>query len=465
MTEPHAGLAPETATPLPLHGVRPEGLAALLATLPPAIGALARLQGFTAAPGKLLLLPDTTGTAPAGALLGLGALPALHGFGAAPAILPAGSAWHIAPGDYPAEEAALGFLLGAYRFTNYKTKQNPLAQLSRANLSKRTLALAEAASLARTLINTPANDLGPDEFAQAALRVANTHGATTELVEGAELAARYPTLALVGAGSARAPRVVVLRWQGPTAPPAAPLISLCGKGVCFDTGGYDLKPSAAMLRMKKDMAGAAILLALTQAVMQLGLPLRLELRLGLVENSVSGTAMRPGDIVRTRAGKTVEIGNTDAEGRLVLCDLLSEAAEAAPAWLLDAATLTGAARVALGPDLPALFCTHDSLAETLLQAGRAAHEPFWRLPLHADYQSWLDSPVADLCNVSSKPHAGAITAALFLQQFVPAATPWAHLDVYGWNDNSRPGRPEGGEAQGLRALLGALELHAYGESP
>ena len=465
MTEARAGLAPEEAQTLPLHGVRPDGLAALLATLPPPASTLARLHGFTGEAGKLLLLPDSTGTALSGALLGLGQLPALHGFGAAPAALPPATAWHIPPGDFSPDDATLGFLLGAYRFTNYKTKSNPIAQLSPHNLSKRTLALAEATCLARMLINTPANDLGPAELAQVALGIAKTHGASTELIEGAALAARYPTIALVGAGSARAPRVVVLRWQGSTATPDAPLISLCGKGVCFDTGGYDLKPSAAMLRMKKDIAGAAILLALTQAALRLDLPLRLELRLGLVENSVSGTAMRPGDIVRTRAGKTVEIGNTDAEGRLVLCDLLSEAAEAAPTWLLDAATLTGAARVALGPDLPALFCTHDSLAQTLLRCAQAAHEPFWRLPLHAGYQSWLDSPVADLCNVSSKPHAGAITAALFLQQFVPATIPWAHLDVYGWNDNARPGRPEGGEAQGLRALLGALEVHAYGESP
>ena len=234
------------------------------------------------------------------------------------------------------------------------------------------------------------------------------------------------------------------------------LISLCGKGVCFDTGGYDLKPSAGMLRMKKDMGGAAILLGLAQAVMALDLPVRLQLRLGCVENSVSGHAMRPSDVLQTRAGLSVEVGNTDAEGRLVLCDLLSEASEELPYWLIDAATLTGAARVALGPDLPALFCTKDEFAEMILEAGRSVHDPLWQLPLHDAYNSWFESTIADLNNVSAKPMAGAIVAALFLQRFVPKEIAWAHIDVYAWNDSNRPGRPEGGEAQTLRALLQAI---------
>ena len=225
----------------------------------------------------------------------------------------------------------------------------------------------------------------------------------------------------------------------------------------FDTGGYDLKPSAAMLRMKKDMGGAAIMLGLAQAVMALDLPVRLELRVGCVENSVSGHAMRPSDVLTTRAGLTVEIGNTDAEGRLVLCDLLAEAAEAKPEWLIDAATLTGAARVALGPDLPGLFCTNDELSDMILRAGRAVHDPLWRLPLHEGYDSWLESNVADINNVASRPMAGAIIAALYLKRFVPKGISWAHIDVYAWNDSARPGRPEGGEAQSLRALLQAIE--------
>jgi leucyl aminopeptidase len=234
------------------------------------------------------------------------------------------------------------------------------------------------------------------------------------------------------------------------------LVALCGKGVCFDTGGLDLKPSAAMLRMKKDMGGAAVMLAVAEMVMRAKLPLRLLVLIGAVENAVSGNAMRPMDILRSRKGLRVEIGNTDAEGRLVLCDLLQFAAEQSPAMILDAATLTGAARVALGPDLPALFSNDDALSERLLAAGSAVQDPLWRLPLHDGYDSWLDSPFADLSNVSQKPMAGAVTAALFLRRFVPENQPWVHLDVYAWNDSTRPGRPEGGEAQAARAIFTML---------
>jgi leucyl aminopeptidase len=231
---------------------------------------------------------------------------------------------------------------------------------------------------------------------------------------------------------------------------------LCGKGVCFDTGGLDLKPSAAMLRMKKDMGGAAVMLAVAEMVMRAKLPLRLLVLIGAIENAVSGNAMRPMDVLRSRKGLRVEIGNTDAEGRLVLCDLLQFAAEQNPAMILDAATLTGAARVALGPDLPALFSNDDALSERILAAGLAVQDPLWRLPLHDGYDSWLDSPFADLSNVSTKPMAGAVTAALFLRRFVPETQPWVHLDVYAWNDSTRPGRPEGGEAQAARAIFTML---------
>jgi leucyl aminopeptidase len=278
-----------------------------------------------------------------------------------------------------------------------------------------------------------------------------------ERIAGPALEARFPVLAAVGAGSDRPPEVAVLRWAGSQAGPDAKLVSLCGKGVCFDTGGYDLKPSAAMLRMKKDMGGAAILLGVAQAVMALDLPVRLELRLGCVENSISGRAMRPSDVLTSRTGITIEVGNTDAEGRLVLCDLLAEAAAASPHWLIDAATLTGAARVALGPDLPALFSNDDALAAHIIAAGAAVHDPLWRLPLFDAYQTWLDSPVADTNTVAAKPMAGAIVAALFLQRFVPQQIAWAHIDVYAWNDSARPGRPEGGEAQTLRALVRAIK--------
>jgi leucyl aminopeptidase len=461
MSEHIAGLAADPSIAgLPLHGVRPEGLTALLQTIPGA-AASAHLQNFSAAAGQLLLLADTSGAA-SRAVVGLGEAPALHGFGAAPFGLPASSVWSILPGPYAAEDAALGFLLGAYRFDLLKHKKATPALLAPASVPERAAVLARATTLARDLINTPANLLGPAELADAAVQLAARHGAQAERINGKALAARYPAAAAVGAGSERAPEVVVLRWQGHNANENSPLVSLCGKGVCFDTGGYDLKPSSAMLRMKKDMGGAAIMLGVAKSVMLLNLPIRFELRIGCVENSISGHAMRPSDVLRTRSGLSVEIGNTDAEGRLVLCDLLSEASEAAPHWLIDAATLTGAARVALGPDLPALFCTDDGMANILLHSGLVAEDPFWRLPLHQGYASWLDSPVADLCNVSSKPHAGAITASLFLNHFVSQNVSWAHIDVYAWNDSSRPGRPEGGEAQTLRALITALEALSRG---
>jgi leucyl aminopeptidase len=285
------------------------------------------------------------------------------------------------------------------------------------------------------------------------------------MIGGDTLDKAYPTVAAVGRGSARPPRVAMLRWSGSKAHAGAPLISLCGKGVCFDTGGYDIKPSSGMLRMKKDMGGAATVLGLARMIMEADLPVRLAVRVGCVENSISGTAMRPLDVIRTRKGVTVEIGNTDAEGRLVLCDLLADASDEAPELLIDCATLTGAARVALGPDLPAMFCTSDAWADQVLRHGREQHDPLWRLPLWQPYDRWLDSPIADLNNVSSKPHAGAITAALFLQRFVPAGVAWIHLDLYAWNDQTSPGHPEGGEAYAMRALFSSVLARAASTQP
>ncbi len=445
---------------LPLYGVRPAALSTMLAGLPLGQQAQLAARPFKAALGEIALLSDESGLV--AAVLGLGTAPALHGFGAAPTGLPANTVWRIAAGDYAPDDATLGFLLGAYRFDRLKTSaKTSLARLSAGGASPRVQALAEAVCGARDLINLPANLLGPKELAAAAETVATRFHASFEHITGPDLAARYPAMAAVGAGSDRAPHAVRLGWHGSSATESSPLISLCGKGVCFDTGGYDLKPSAAMLRMKKDMAGAAILLGVAQAVMALDLPVRLVLRLGCVENSISGSAMRPSDVLQTHAGLSVEVGNTDAEGRLVLCDLLAEAAKEQPAWLIDAATLTGAARVALGPDLPALFCNNDALAAAILDAGLAVHDPLWRLPLHDGYASWLDSPVADLNTVSSKPFAGAIIAALFLRRFVPESIAWAHIDVFGWNESARPGRPEGGEAQTLRALVQAIEASTW----
>jgi len=443
---------------LPLYAVRPAGLDGFLGGLTPQQAAFLRGQKFTAAARSLVLLPGESGLA--GAVLGLGGDTSPFAFGDLSGALPAGTAWRLEAGDFAPDDAGLGFLLGAYSYDRLKQRGRTPAVLAPESIPPRAATIATAIGFARDLINTPPNLLGPAELAEAALALGQEFGASGTRVTGPELAERYPALNAVGAGSDRPPAAVILEWAGSGARPESPMISLCGKGVCFDTGGYDLKPSAAMLRMKKDMGGAAILLGLARLVMALDLPVRLKVRIGCVENSVSGHAMRPSDVLRTHAGLTVEVGNTDAEGRLVLCDLLAEAAAEAPDWLIDAATLTGAARVALGPDLPALFCTDDAMANEILRSGEKCADPLWRLPLFAGYDSWLDSKTADLGNVSSKPFAGAIVAALFLRRFVPDGVAWAHIDVYAWNDQNRPGRPEGGEAQTLRALLGAIESRA-----
>jgi leucyl aminopeptidase len=454
-----AAIAPSAEGAMTVIPVRPAGLAALYDRLGDDRVAYLAATGFAAEPQSMVLLPNRAADPQAGecAVLGLGTDRDPWVFGGLGDLLPAGQIFRLEPGDYDSETAAIGILLGAYRFTRFKPRKRPLARLVPEAASARARAIAAAIAQARDLINTPANHLGPAELADTAEAVAATFGARFERITGAALAGRYPAIEAVGRGSARPPQVAILRWEAPDADAATPLVSLCGKGVCFDTGGYDLKPSTAMLRMKKDMGGAAIMLALARLVMALGLKVRLELRLGCVENSVSGEAMRPGDILATRAGLSVEVGNTDAEGRLVLADLLAEAAAAKPCVLVDAATLTGAARVALGPDLPALFTPDDDLAGELLTAGTAAHDPLWRLPLWRGYAAWLDSPIADLNNVASSPLAGAIIAALFLKRFVPDGIAWAHIDAYAWNDKSRPGRPEGGEAQTARALLQFLE--------
>ena len=434
---------------LPLHVVTPD----TWKSLPGA--AFARATGFAGKPGEIALLPAEAGLA--GAFFGEPR--DAEGYGALPHGLPEGSTWRLLGGD-PAV-ATLGWCLGAYCYTRFKPGKRAPARLVELPGTEAAQATATAICRARDLINTPANHLGPAELAAAVGEVAAAHGASFRVIEGEELARGFPAVAAVGQGvgqgSPRAPRIAVLEWGAPD----APLVALCGKGVCFDTGGLDLKPSSAMLRMKKDMGGAAVMLAVAEALMAQQAPVRLLLLVGAVENSVGGAAFRPMDVIRTRQGLTVEIGNTDAEGRLVLADLLTFAAEHTPRVILDGATLTGAARVALGPDLPALFSNDDTLAEALLAGGLAAGDPLWRLPLHEAYAPWLDSPMADLNNVASKPMGGAIIAALFLHRFVPAAIPWAHLDLYAWNDATRPGRPEGGEATGMRAALGGLVRYLH----
>jgi leucyl aminopeptidase len=438
-----------------VHAVRPGGLGSFLASLPSVQAEFLRSSGFGARAGELVLLPGSDGVG--AAAFGLGDDRSPFPFGDLPFRLPDSVAWQLAPGDYDSELAVLGWCLGAYRFQQFKAPKRAAARLALSAPHDAALAEAAAIWMVRDLINTPANLLGPSELADVALALAARHDAQPLRVVGAALAEAYPAVAAVGAGSLRAPVVAGFDWRGSAADAASPLIALCGKGVCFDSGGYDIKPAEGMLRMKKDMGGAAIVLGIARVLMQADLPIRLMVRIGCVENSISGSAMRPLDVIRMRGGLTVEIGNTDAEGRLVLADLLSEASDAQPDLLIDCATLTGAARAALGPDVPAMFANTTEWAERLAAAAEAVRDPLWRLPLWDGYDTWLDSGVADFSNVSAKPFAGAIVAALFLRRFVSSQIPWLHFDLYAWNDTGRPGRPEGGDAQVLRAVCYALK--------
>ncbi len=450
-------MAPPGGTTLPVYAVRPEALDTLLATVPDRAAAFLRESGFAAAAGSVALVPGGSGTA--GAVLGLGGVAGPLPFGALPYALPEGSRVRFAGALDAPEDALLGYCMGAYRFDTLKSTPPPRApaRLVVPQGSERILPLARTIWMVRDLINLPANLLGPAELADAAVDILRPLGVDVTVIAGERLAADYPMIEAVGRGSARLPRVVIGRWRGSRATEASPLISLCGKGVCFDTGGNDLKLNGAMMRMKKDMAGAAIATGLARLIVLADLPVRLEVRLGCVENSLSGSAMRPMDVLRSRRGLTVSVRNTDAEGRLVLADLLAEASDAQPDMLLDFATLTGAARVALGPDLPAFFCNDDALADQMSLAARAAHDPVWRLPLFDSYNYLLDSYDGDLNNVSDKPYAGAIIAALFLQRFIASGQRWLHFDVYAWNEGARMGRPEGGEAQTLRATYGLIQ--------
>lgn len=350
---------------------------------------------------------------------------------------------------------ALGWALGAYAFTRYRNPKRTPARLVWPGHADREEVERIAGSVyrVRDLVNTPAEDMGPAELAQAARAIADECGAEVSIIVGDELLQQnYPTIHLVGRASVRAPRLIDLRWGDPS----APKVTLVGKGVCFDTGGLDLKSHDGMLLMKKDMGGAAVVLGLARALMSARVPIRLRVLIPAVENSVAGNAVRPLDIVRTRSGKTVEIGNTDAEGRLILCDALFEADREHPDLLVDCATLTGAARVALGPELQALYCDDDKVASGLLQAGTDVGDPLWRMPLWRGYRKLIDGKCADLNNVSGGSHAGSIIAALYLAEFVSPKTRWAHLDIFATNATARPGRPEGAEATGMRALYAYL---------
>ncbi|MCE1236386.1 MAG: leucyl aminopeptidase family protein [Hyphomicrobiales bacterium] len=435
----------------------PDGLSARLDALGGAIATFARANGFEAKAGQCLVVPDATG-AIAGALFGLGRrgeaarTPFLPGKAAS--LLPAG-VWRFEGPVEDMELAALAFALESWRFSRYKSapeRETRLAVDATVDLDRIGLA-ADAVYLARELVATPANDLGPAELAQAIRAVFEPAGGlVAETVGDDLLSANFPLVHAVGQGSERAPRLVDATWGEAS----NPKVTLVGKGVVFDSGGYDIKPDSAMLLMKKDMGGAANALALAKMIIAARLPVRLRLIVPAVENSVSGRAFRPGDVFPSRKGLTVEIGNTDAEGRLVLADALALADEEAPDLLVDLATLTGAARVALGPDLPPFYTDDEGLAADVAGASRAVFDPVWRMPLWPAYRTMLDSKIADLNNAGAGGFAGSIAAALFLQKFVEATTAWAHFDIYAWAPAARPGRPEGAEAQAIRALFAVI---------
>ncbi len=375
--------------------------------------------------------------------------------------LPAGT-YALATGD--PGKALLGWQTAQYRFARYREEKEPVGPrilLTRdAKAIEGSLAEAAAVALVRDLVNTPAEDCGPAELEAEAEKLAKAHKADLHVVRGDALEREYPMVHAVGraAGRRHAPRLIELTWGNPR----SPRLAIVGKGVCFDSGGLDIKPSSAMLLMKKDMGGAAHALALAGLVMGAGLDVRLHLLIPAVENAVSGDSFRPGDILRSRQGLTVEIGNTDAEGRLILADALTRASEDKPDLMIDFATLTGAARVALGPDLPALFTRRDETADALIAAGRAQDDEVWRLPLYEAYAEWLKSDIADTNNTNFNGFAGATVAGLFLDKFVGSGIDWAHFDTWAWRQTARPGRPKGGEALGLRAAWHMLRQR-YGQ--
>ncbi|MCK0197108.1 leucyl aminopeptidase family protein [Ancylobacter sp. 6x-1] len=426
--------------------------------LPAAQFAFAEACGFRGDPGAVQVLPDSEGGV-GGVLFGFDPEADPLGCGKLATSLPAGD-YRFANAVADPSLAALAFALGGYRFERYRTRKGARARLVvPAGVDVAALRrTAESVALTRDLVNTPANDLGPAELEDAVRNVASAFGAEVAVIAGDDLlAANFPMIHAVGKASPRAPRLIDLTWG----PADAPKVTLVGKGVCFDTGGLDIKPSSGMLLMKKDMGGAANALGLARMIMARGLKVRLRLLIPAVENAISGLAFRPGDILPSRKGLTVEIGNTDAEGRLVLGDALAYADEEAPELMIDFATLTGAARVALGPQLPPAYTDDEALAATLARHAAAQADPLWRMPLWQPYASMLDSPIADINNAPGSGFAGSITAALFLKRFVERASSWLHLDIYAWNPSARPGRPEGGEAQTIRAL-DALIAERYG---
>jgi leucyl aminopeptidase len=454
-----------------IHAVTQEACAALLAGLDAAAAAAARLHDFTAKAGQSLLVADGDGGV-ASVLWGVGPEAGVRAMAlrALPTKLPPGLyAYQALPEGIDLSAAALAFALGSYGFDRYKaespaSRRPRLAVDASVNLAE-VERIANACALARDLVNTPANDMGPRELEAAARHLATTHGAALETVTGdALLAAGYPAVHAVGRAATfeRAPRMLELTWSGPGAGADAPRVVVIGKGVVFDTGGLDIKPSSGMRWMKKDMGGAAHALALAHMIMDAETPIRLVVLIPVVENAISADAMRPGDVIASRKGLSIEIGNTDAEGRLILADALTRAGELAPDLTIDLATLTGAARVALGPEVIPFYTADESLAAEIVAASAAVDDPLWPMPLWAGYADALKSDIADVKNdPDAWAQAGSVTAALFLKRFAPERGAWVHLDIFAWNPRSRPGWPTGAEAQGVRALFAVIEAR-YG---
>lgn len=440
---------------VPIHAIRTAEWKQWDERHPESLRRLAKAHDFQAQNARILLVPATDGSIER-VLFGVGDKAAVNVMGALAQHLPAGD-YRIAfaPREFNATTIAVAWGLGAYAFDRYKKRKRPAPRLAPPEGADMAEAarIVEACWLARDLVNTPTNDMGPDALHAAAENVARDSGAAFEAVVGdALLAQNYPLIHAVGRASAQAPRIVHIGWGDP----AAPRVALAGKGVTFDTGGLDIKPSAGMRMMKKDMGGAAHALALGQLVMQSKLNLRLDVFLAIVENAISGDAFRPGDVIASRKGPTVEIDNTDAEGRLILADALARASEDQPALLIDFATLTGAARTALGPDIPPFYTGDEALASELAAASLEMNDPIWRMPLWDPYETEMDSPIADLKNTGDGAMAGSIYGALFLRRFVGAAN-WAHFDIFAWSPKEKPSRPQGGDAQALRAVYRVLK--------
>ena len=437
---------------IPVQALAEGEVAAALDAAPLFLKAFAILSEFKGKAGQVLVAPDADG-AMAGVWFGLGPSPDPMAFRVLAAKLPAGT-YRIAraPEGLAADQIALAFALGSYRFDRYKAHGGERARLVAEGVDVAEVRqVAHACALARDMINTPANDMGPLQLETIAREIAEQHSAQITVIAGEGLLeANYPAVHAVGraADPARAPRMIELSWGEA----GKPLVCLVGKGVVFDTGGLDIKPSAGMRQMKKDMGGAAHALALGRMIMAAKLPVRLVVLAPVVENAISGDAMRPGDVLASRKGLSIEVGNTDAEGRLILADALTRAAELEPALTLDLATLTGAARVALGPQLPPFYTDDEGLAADIEAAAKAVSDPLWRMPLWKGYADALDSDVAEIKNdPDAWAQAGSVTAALFLQRFAPAG-PWAHFDIFAWNPRNRPGHPAGAEAQAIRGL-------------